>query len=45
MFCSTLLLEFFLQTLVKRKYIKQGTMLVMNQALMVISTVAVWTGE
>ena len=34
-------LEFFLQTLVKRKYIKQGTMLVMNQALMVISTVAV----
>ena len=34
-------LEFFLQTLVKRKYIKQGTMLLMNQALMVISTVAV----
>jgi hypothetical protein len=34
-------LEFFLQTLVKRKYIAQSSMLLMNQTLMVISTVAV----
>ena len=34
-------LEFFLQTLVKRKYLRQRTMLVLNQALMLISTSAV----
>ena len=34
-------LEFFLQTLVKRRYIHQRTMLALNQALMVISTYAV----
>ena len=33
--------EFFLQTLVRRRYIPQWTMLALNQALMVISTVAV----
>ena len=34
-------LEFFLQTLVKRRYIHQRTMLALNQALMAISTYAV----
>ena len=38
---SAYVLEFFLQTLVKRKYMRQSTMLIFNQVLMVISTVAV----
>lgn len=33
-------MEFFLQTLVKRGYMRQTTMLVLNQLLMVISTMA-----
>jgi len=33
-------MEFFLQTLVKRKYMMQTTMLFLNQTLMVISTIA-----
>ena len=38
---SAYVFEFFLQTLVKRKYLGQNAMLVLNQALMVISTMAV----
>lgn len=38
---SAYVFEFFLQTLVRRKYMHQWTMLAMNQALMVISTAAV----
>ena len=34
--------EFFLQTLVKRKYLSQNAMLALNQTLMVISTMAVF---
>ena len=42
-FClnAAYVLEFFLQTLVKRKYLRQRTMLVLNLALMLISTLAV----
>lgn len=32
--------EFFLQTLVKRRYMRQGTMLLLNQLLMAVSSVA-----
>ena len=35
-------MEFFLQTLVKRRYITQGRMLRMNQFLMLVSTTPRW---
>lgn len=38
---SAYVFEFFLQTLVRRKYMHQWTMLAMNQTLMVLSTAAV----
>ena len=37
---ASYVLEFFLQTLVKRKVLKQNHMLVLNQILMVVSTSA-----